>query len=238
MGTEDTSNNGVVQPQSSRGRERLARILEAATELFLRDGYGATSIDSILEVSGGSKATLYSYFPTKDDLFRAVVEEVLATTSAPEARLDNTADPRTSLIEFSVKRLELLFSPRHHALLRLIIAERDRFPDIATMFYERAPLRSRGTLAAYFAELERKGILDPGSAEEAAEFMIGMMVHWWIMQGLLLGESPAPEAMRARATRVVDRFLVAFAHGARDVAGPAPTGGGNVSGPRSRDTAA
>ena len=70
-----------VAPQSSRGRERHARILCAATELFLRDGYAETSIDSILELSGGSKATLYSYFPTKDDLFRAVidaVEQVLA----------------------------------------------------------------------------------------------------------------------------------------------------------------
>jgi len=237
MGTEDTGNNGVVQPQSSRGRERLARILEAATDLFLRDGYGATSIDSILEVSGGSKATLYSYFPTKDDLFRAVVEEVLAS-STREPRLDTSADPRTSLIEFSVQRLELLFSPRHHALLRLIIAERDRFPDIAAMFYERAPLRSRGMLAAYFAELERKGVLDPGSSEEAAEFLIGMMVHWWIMRGLLLGESPTPEAIRERATRVVDRFLIAFAKRPREAESDRPIGGGNASGPRAGDAAA
>src|SRR5690554_1483614 len=108
MGTEDTGNNGGVQPQSSRGRERLAKILEAATELFLRDGYGATSIDAILEVSGGSKATLYSYFPTKDDLFRAVVEDVLASSSTHEPRLNTAADPRTCLIEFSVQRLEQL----------------------------------------------------------------------------------------------------------------------------------
>src|SRR5690606_32757655 len=155
-----------------------------------------------------------------------------------EPRLDTSADPRTSLIEFSVQRLELLFSPRHHALLRLIIAERDRFPDIAAMFYERAPLRSRGMLAAYFAELERKGVLDPGSSEEAAEFLIGMMVHWWIMRGLLLGESPTPEAIRERATRVVDRFLIAFAKRPREAESDRPIGGGNASGPRAGDAAA
>lgn len=238
MGTEDTGNNGGVQPQSSRGRERLAKILEAATELFLRDGYGATSIDAILEVSGGSKATLYSYFPTKDDLFRAVVEDVLASSSTHEPRLNTAADPRTCLIEFSVQRLEQLFSSRHHALLRLIIAERDRFPDIASLYFERAPLRSRGMLAAYFAELERKGVLDPGSAEEAAEFLIGMMVHWWIIQGLLLGERPSPEAIRERATRVVDRFLLAFAKRPRELASACPVGGGNTPGPRAGDAAA
>src|SRR5690606_8344185 len=106
----DNSASNVVLPQSSRGRERLARILEAATELFLKDGYGATSIDSILELSGGSKATLYSYCPTKDDLCRAVIDGVLA--SAQEPRRETTADPRTTLIEFSVQRLEVLFSSK------------------------------------------------------------------------------------------------------------------------------
>ncbi|HEX6995365.1 MAG TPA: TetR/AcrR family transcriptional regulator [Gammaproteobacteria bacterium] len=210
----DNSASNVVLPQSSRGRERLARILEAATELFLKDGYGATSIDSILERSGGSKATLYSYFPTKDDLFRAVIDEVLA--SAQDPRLETTADPRTTLIDFSVQRLEVLFSSKHHALLRLIIAERERFPDLAKMYYERAPLRSRAMLAAYFAELERRGVLDAGSAEEAAEFLLGMMVHWWVMEALLLGNSPDREAIRDRATRVVDRFLTAFGRRSED----------------------
>lgn len=204
----DNSANNVVLPQSLRGRERLARILEAATELFLKDGYGATSIDSILDVSGGSKATLYSYFPTKDDLFRAVIDEVLASDQEPV--LDRSADPRTSLIEFSVQRLGVLFSAKHHALLRLIIAERERFPDLARMYYERAPQRSRGMVAEYFADLERKNVLDAGTADEAAEFLIGMMVHWWVMEALLLGGSPTPEAIRERSIRVVDRFLNAF----------------------------
>lgn len=210
----ENSATNVVLPQSSRGRERLARILEAATELFLKDGYGATSIDSILELSGGSKATLYSYFPTKDDLFRAVIDEVLA--SAQEPQLETSADPRTTLIEFSVQRLEVLFSTRHHALLRLIIAERERFPDLAQMYYERAPLRVRAMLTAYFAELERRGVLDAGSADEAAEFLIGMMVHWWVMEALLLGNSPSSEAIRDRAERVVDRFLAAFGRRSSD----------------------
>ncbi len=215
----ESSQGHVVLPQSLRGRERLARILEAATELFLKDGYGATSIDSILEVSGGSKATLYNYFPTKDDLFRAVIDDVLA--SAQEPMLDTAADPRTSLIEFSVQRLEVLFSDQHHALLRLIIAERERFPDLAQMYYERAPQRSRSMLSTYFTELERRQVIDTGAAEEASEFLIGMMVHWWVMEALLLSNSPSSEAIRERATRVVDRFLAAFGRRAAPESGQA-----------------
>jgi AcrR family transcriptional regulator len=205
----DEFNHQLSLPNSSRGRERLSRILEAATELFLKDGYGATSIDSILEVSGGSKATLYNYFPTKDDLFRAVIDEVMSTDPP---KLDARADARSTLTEFAVQRLEIIFSARHRALLRLIIAERDRFPDLAEMYYERAPLRSRELLVAYLEELEGRGVLAAGTADEAAEFFIGMVAHQWVIELLLLGASqlPSPEAIRRRAERVVDRLLRAF----------------------------
>lgn len=200
----------ISLPNSSRGRERLARILDAATELFLRDGYGETSIDSILEVSGGSKATLYNYFPTKDDLFRAVIDEVMASDAPP--RLDAGADPRKTLIDLSVQRLEIVFSTRHRALLRLIIAERDRFPDLARMYYERAPMRTRKLLSGYLRELEQRNVLAKDTAEEAAEFFIGMVAHEWILEVLLLGapQQPTSDAIRERAARVVDRLLRAF----------------------------
>ncbi|HEX7080078.1 MAG TPA: TetR/AcrR family transcriptional regulator [Gammaproteobacteria bacterium] len=207
--------SSITVPNSSRGRERLARILDAATELFLRDGYGATSIDAILDVSGGSKATLYNYFPTKDDLFRAVIDEVLSSTHVP--KLDTGADPKSTLVEFLTQRLEAIFSTRHHALLRLIIAERERFPDLARMYYERGPMQTRSVLSDYFVELERRGVLDPGTPREAAEFLTGMLAHWWIIEVLLLGGSPTQEAIRDRVVRVVDRFLAAFARRPRTV---------------------
>jgi hypothetical protein len=55
----------------------LQKILEAATDLFLKVGYEQTSIDAILLKSGGSKSTLYAYFPTKQDLFRSVIDSVV-----------------------------------------------------------------------------------------------------------------------------------------------------------------
>jgi AcrR family transcriptional regulator len=201
--------NFVAVPNSSRGRERLARILEAATELFLREGYGATSIDAILERSGGSKATLYSYFPAKDDLFRAVIDEVVSNATQPQ--LDTSRDMRTVLTEFAVQRLETVFSDKHRALLRLIIAERERFPDLAKMYYERWPRLARTLLYDYFSELKRQNLLEIDTAEEAAEFFIGMVLHQWYIEILLLGaEVPTSDAIRRRAERCVDYFLFAF----------------------------
>src|SRR5690606_8348137 len=108
------------------------------------------------------------------------------------------------------QRLEVLFSAKHHALLRLIIAERERFPDLATMYYERAPLRSRAMLTAYFAERARRQVLDAGTAEAAGEVLIGVDAHRRVMEALLLGNGPSSDAIRERSTRVVERFLMAF----------------------------
>lgn len=198
-------------PVSSRGQERQARILQAATTLFLKTGYGETSIDAIVEQSGGSKATLYSYFPTKGELFRAVVDSVVSNRADPE--LEPSDDVRKVLTGFAVQRMRIVFSPRHRALLRLIVAERERFPDIARMYYERGPKRSHDLLVDYMQGLKREGILDIDSAEEAAEFFIGMLLHqWYIAQLYIRSSAPSLSDMRKRASHVVARFLDCFGY--------------------------
>jgi TetR/AcrR family transcriptional repressor of mexJK operon len=197
------------EPQSARGRARLARMLAAATELFLRDGYEQTSIDAILVRSGGSKATLYAYFPTKEDLFRAVIDGVAVNNAQP--KLDPAHDTRTTLTEFAVDRLHVIFSARHRAILRLIIAERERFPDLAQLYYERGPLRSHALLVEYLTELKRREALDVDDPDEAAEFFVGMLMHRWYKELLLLAApTPSDAALQQRADHVVCRFLEAF----------------------------
>lgn len=202
-----TSKNPV--PASARGKQRKAKILAAATELFLKDGYGETSIDAIVEKSGGSKATLYSFYPTKADLFRAVVDSIVASHESVELKsLDNVRD---TLVNFSEERLRVVFSRKHRALMRLIIAERDRFPDIARMYYERGPLRGHTLLRDYFETLIDEGLIDIRSAVEASEFFRGMLMHQrYIDQLYLNAPVPSAEEVSVRARHVVDRFLEAY----------------------------
>ena len=189
-----------------RGKQRRAKILKAATELFLKTGFGGTSIDAIVEQSGGSKATLYSYFPTKEVLFRAVIDGVV---SRPDpCALDTSANMRETLCEFAVRRMRVVFSPQHRALLRVVIEERDRFPDVAKMYYERGPEGGHGILIKYLAEKARQGELRIDDPEHAAESFIGMLIHRWYAEQLYLQQPPPSLVdMRARAVRVVERFL-------------------------------
>jgi TetR/AcrR family transcriptional regulator, mexJK operon transcriptional repressor len=187
-----------LEPQSARGRARLARILEAATELFLKVGYEQASIDAILMQSGGSKSTLYAYFPTKKDLFRSVVDNVVDNSDI-SAVLDVSANMRTVLTEFAVNRQ------------RLVVAERDRFPELAQTYWERGPHKSQRQLTTYLEALKHREILGIDDAEEAAEFLMGMLFQHWYKQLLYVNLPPPSEAViRARAERVVARFLAGY----------------------------
>ena len=197
------------QRVSSRGQQRKVKILSAATKLFLSQGYGETSIDAIVEKSGGSKATLYSYYPTKADLFRAVIDSIVTMQEGPE--LGSSDDVRDTLVRFAEYRLGIVFSSNHRALMRLIIAERERFPDIARMYYEQGPLHSHMVLRVYFEQLIDKDLLDIRSADEACEFFRGMLMHQRYIEQLYLDASPlSAEEIGVKARHVVDRFLEAY----------------------------
>lgn len=188
---------------------RREKILKAAADLFLDQGYGETSIDAIVDRAGGSKATLYSYFPTKEDLFYDVIDDIVSNREEPA--LNAEEDLRTTLILFAVQRMKVVFSSQHRQLLRLIVSERDRFPQIAAMYYEHGPKRSHDLVVGYMTRLQQEGRLAIDSPEESAEFLIGMLLHHWYLD-LLYRQSPPPsaQAMRDRVTHVVDRFLEAF----------------------------
>jgi AcrR family transcriptional regulator len=202
-----------LEPQSARGRARLAKILEAATELFLKVGYEQTSIDAILLQSGGSKSTLYAYFPTKEDLFRAVIDN-LVDNSELGAALDISVNARAVLTEFAIARQRVVLSLRHRAVLRLVIAERERFPDLAQIYWERGPQRSSRHLITYLEALRNREVLAIDDAEEAAEFLVGMLFQRWL-RPIYYTDAPPPNelVLRARAERVVARFWAAYRRG-------------------------
>jgi AcrR family transcriptional regulator len=208
--SNDTSLSATpAEPQSLRGRERYTRIIASATELFLRDGFSETSIDRILDLSGGSKATLYSYFPTKDDLFRAVTDSVVENDRQPE--LDAHEDMLATLKAFAEQRLNVIFSPSHRALLRVVIAERQKFPDLARAYYEAGPKRSRELVAGYLSNLSAEGKLIIENPREAAGIFIGMLIHEWYSRSLLLDAEPPPEdAVRDRAEVVARLFIKGY----------------------------
>jgi AcrR family transcriptional regulator len=136
---------------------RRTAILTIAGRTFLRHGYADASMDGIAAEVGGSKSTLYRYFPSKAALFAAYVEEVgtLAWT-APAAVKVEGQETEAVLEDMACAYLDLILSPAALAVTRLVMAETGRFPEIGRIFYERGIRRAESQIAAILQRLAER----------------------------------------------------------------------------------
>lgn len=124
-------------PRTSRPTKRLTErkredIVRAAVEEFRTAGYEATSMDRIAQAAGVSKRTVYNHFPSKEELFALMLEQLWAS-SAASVDLPYRSDlPLTQqLRQLLMQKLELLGDPNFIALARVAMAEIIHAPDRA-----------------------------------------------------------------------------------------------------------
>jgi TetR/AcrR family transcriptional repressor of mexJK operon len=162
-----------------KGRSALKReaILDAATKLFLRDGYRSTSMDQIATDAAVSKQTVYKHFADKEQLFRAIVLGVTAKSEAIVGELrstlradevDSATDLHGVLTDLAGRYVDLVLKPDVLSLRRLVIAEAERFPDLARAYYEQAPARAIEVLAGVLRSFAERGLLIIDDADLAA----------------------------------------------------------------------
>jgi TetR/AcrR family transcriptional repressor of nem operon len=158
----------TAAPTTDRGRATREQILEAASELFYRQGVTATGLDQIVAASGTGKGQLYHYFAGKRDLTHAVIERQIASIMADQQpRLDALATPADlrrwadALVEGYAEGDHPLRCPL--GALAAELAESD--PD-ARDALERGFGRWTEALAAGLTRLQAQGEL-PASADPA-----------------------------------------------------------------------
>ncbi len=126
-------------PQPKRGRRKEARpgeLLEAALDLFVEKGYAATKVDEVAARAGVSKGTLFLYFPSKEELFKAVVRENISGRFTEwEAELITFNGTCSEMIEYAFSAWwERIGSTKAGGLGKLMMSEANNFPEIA-LFY-------------------------------------------------------------------------------------------------------
>ncbi|HEX4088654.1 MAG TPA: TetR/AcrR family transcriptional regulator [Trebonia sp.] len=179
-----------VQPRK-RGRptaeERSAReteILGHALGVFLRCGYGASTVDELAAAAQVTKRTLYTYFGDKAGLFAAMVTQLAATVS-----LDATSDVDT-LEVLAARIVSRVHSDDLVGLHRLVIAESARFPELAQTLHSSGDARHIARLAEHI-RAERGAVSEP-LAEPLFSLLLGEK-H----RRRLLGIDPAPTPAEA-----------------------------------------
>ncbi len=144
----------VPAQTSSRGRppdlERRARILHAAADLFLDQGFAHTSMDRIAQAAGVSKQTVYAHFHSKEDLYRAVIAHKIAEYFPEEQVLTASAqDAELALARFGSRFLALVLSDDSIAMLRRLIESAERERKLVHLFDEEGPERILAELTAF-----------------------------------------------------------------------------------------
>jgi TetR/AcrR family transcriptional repressor of mexJK operon len=120
------------RPSKADALRLRERILSAATELFLAEGYGSTSIEAVAARARISKRTLYDRFEDKADLFAAAVHEIIARIRPPpEVPLIEGAALPDMLHRLAQFIVNAALAPQALALYRLVHAEAARFPQLA-----------------------------------------------------------------------------------------------------------
>src|SRR3954468_3061246 len=200
----------AVEPRSARKR---AGILEAATTVFLRNGYLGTSMDEVAALAAVSKQTVYKHFADKQSLFAEIVTGTVDAAGdrvhASVLELADSGDVEADLRDLARRQLALVMQPRVLQLRRLVIGEAGRFPELGRTFYERGPGRTMQALAQAFARLAQAGTLKLDDPAIAAEHFNWLVMSIPLNQAMLLGDDEQPDLDRY-ADEGVRVFLAAY----------------------------
>ena len=204
-----TGARATVRPSSD---DRRAAMLEIARATFLREGYAAASMAEIAAKIGGSKATLYSYFPSKKDLFTAVIEDEVRRMFVPLFDMDETQGAfRTVLERFARRFLDLLLAEDSVAFYRVVVAESARFPEVGQAAYRFGVQHGLDHLAGFFAAAMERGELRRADASVAVTQFLDLCsgeLHRKRLFGV--GGADDLDAVERQVRNAVTTFLAAY----------------------------
>lgn len=171
-------------PARQRRKEaRPAELMAAALELFVERGFAATKLDDIAARAGVSKGTLYLYFASKEELFKAVIQQgILPVLAQGEEMLAQHQGDARSLLQAMLMRWWELFGATHLAgIVKLMISEAGNFPDVAQYYYENVIVRGRGLIREVLERGVASGQFRVVDIESAIDVILApqmMLIIW------------------------------------------------------------
>ncbi|MGE5147618.1 MAG: TetR/AcrR family transcriptional regulator [Candidatus Eiseniibacteriota bacterium] len=193
---------------------KAEKILDAAAQVFVEQGYSAASMDEISRVAGVSKATVYAHFQSKEQLFAAVVTTECQRHSQTLMAADlDQRDVRSTLMGIGREFLELLTMPRALAFYRMVAIEamRQGTHDLGRIFYESAAVTAQDRLTNFIKRATERGQLDVADPRRAA-IQFYSLVKSDLFMTCLFGvvKTPSSEAVNRAVASAVDMFLRAY----------------------------
>jgi AcrR family transcriptional regulator len=183
---------------------RRAQILRAASQVFSAQGYATADVQAVADAIGAGKGTIYRYFPTKQDLFLAAVDDGLAELDGlMNALISDTASDPVQQLQAAIQTY-LRFFARRPEMAELFIQERAAFGGkLAPRYFALKGDRDcDGKHDAFFARLAGTGRLRP-IAPETFITVLGDLLYGTVLSNHLAGRPHDPDAQAAGICDVV-----------------------------------
>lgn len=197
------------RPRRRRKDHRPSEIIEAGLAEFGACGFEAARMEDVARRAGVAKGTVFRYFSTKEALFEAAV----ATRVGPLwAAADPIADGDGAVLPLILRMVETLYAgmtrPEMLGLMRIIVGEGPRFPEVIEAWHRHSIARAQGLLGGLVARAVERGEIRPGALTELPMVLMGPGVMAALWQITFNGLQPIPpECFRAAHLDLLDRAL-------------------------------
>jgi len=195
---------------TNRQLAKREQISSAARRLFLADGFANTSMDAVTAEAGVSKQTLYTYFPTKIDLLAEVLygsirELGIRPPQAPQT-LESVEDLRDTLLGLATLITRSLMQPDAIALMRLVLGEAFRVPELRAAVRNALPAQLLGMTSALLQQAADRKLIKVADMDVSSRLFVGPVMTYVALDGFLSIEPTDPPS-QAKLEVVVDTFL-------------------------------
>lgn len=167
--------NRAGRPTADELERRKVKVMQVATDMFVSRGYAGTTLLDIAKQAGVATRTLYQHFGDKEAIFREVIF-ARDNAAIEKPSVEDGDDLVSALTKAARYSLEVSLRTRSIELMRLMIAESARFPDLMSKVTNTIFTRFKANVAAVFRELCDRGLIPQGDHDQSAELFVDLML--------------------------------------------------------------
>jgi len=204
----------AAEPKFRRRKgDRPAEIAEAALAVFAEKGFAAARLDEIAARAGVSKGALYLYFETKEEIFRAVVEQAIAPNIQPiRAMIAAHPGPFADLLRlFGAQAAALIDTLPVGGVIKMVIGEARNFPEIARVWHDELVAHALGAMTDAIRAAQIRGEVRPGDPRTFAAQLIAPMVVGIIWRETFVPGGAEPFNLPALVHQHIETMLAGLA---------------------------
>ena len=201
-----------MEKKSRVATRKYQGILDAATDLFLEQGYQEASISKLLSRFGGSRETIYRHFRSKEDLFAAVLDHQLRDYLEFMLSLDIQSDDlKQGLSEWSNALMSIVTSERYVRLRRLVISEVTNRPVLGQIYFDHTYMKGTAAITEFLRQQQQKGRLKPINCIRMTSYLVGMMLYEIMHQRIMnIMPEPTKKQVYDHTEQVLNDFISLF----------------------------